>query len=89
MVWTQFHSRINGEWWLVCSDTGLETSCMGRCDFETRTISICSAIRERKLVDTVIHEALHASAPYLAEPEVERIATDLTGVFLSLLEAQK
>lgn len=48
----------------------------GLCDYDRSTITIY--LREVEDVFlTLIHEAVHASAPYLAEYEVDRISRDL------------
>lgn len=44
---------------------------------EKRSIFINRGLREGLLRDTLIHEALHAACPYLAEDTVGTVATEV------------
>lgn len=57
-------------------------SDLGRCwdkDRAARTglIEIRRSLRGLRLLEVLLHECLHASAPFLDEPAIDRIARDL------------
>jgi hypothetical protein len=52
----------------------------GDCDYETRTIRIDERISGTELLDTLIHELVHARWPDLLESSVEEFATMATEV---------
>lgn len=43
-----------------------------------KSILINKKLRGRALLDVLIHEAIHAMAPYLAEEAVEEMGTDIS-----------
>ena len=45
----------------------------GACDWAKRTISIHTPVPAKEMMATLTHEAIHATAPDLAESAVERI----------------
>jgi len=45
----------------------------GACDWARRTISIHTPVPPKEMMATLTHEAIHATAPDLAESAVERI----------------
>lgn len=45
----------------------------GACDWAKRTISIHTPVPPKEMMATLTHEAIHATAPDLAEAAVERI----------------
>lgn len=52
----------------------------GQCDYAAREIRICSTLSGLDLMDTLIHEVLHARWPDLSEDAVEELATTLAGI---------
>lgn len=52
----------------------------GECDYNTRTIRLCSSLAGIDLLDTLIHEVIHARWPDLSEEAVEEVATTLAVV---------
>ena len=52
----------------------------GDCDYAARTIRICSTLVGLDLLDTLIHEVIHARWPDLHEEAVEEVATTLAGI---------
>lgn len=45
----------------------------GACDWSRRTITIHTPVPAKELLATLVHEAIHATSPDLAEAAVERI----------------
>lgn len=52
----------------------------GDCDYATRTIRIHHTLSGTELMDTLLHEMIHARWPDLLESSVEEFAATLTGV---------
>lgn len=50
------------------------------CEERVIVIDVANAESEKDLMDTFIHETLHASCPRMSEAEVARVAGDLTTV---------
>lgn len=65
----------------------VEQSLMGDASFDTKVIRVCQDLRGRKLLDTFVHEALHAIYPYLAEVEVERGGTEMANALITFFES--
>lgn len=65
--------------WKIVRDQRLR-GCYGECDYGTRTIRICSSLVGLDLLDTLIHEVIHARWPDLHEDAVEEVATTLAGI---------
>jgi len=70
---------IGEQRWKISRDKRLRSDC-GQCDYGARTIRICSTLRGLDLLDTLIHEVIHARWPDLAEEAVEEVATTLAGI---------
>jgi hypothetical protein len=51
---------------------------LGQCDFNRGKIKVSKALRGLALMDTEVHEALHACFPDLCEEAVEESARDIT-----------
>ena len=56
----------------------------GDCCYDSRTIRIHSGSRGLSLLDTTIHEVIHAQHPDMPEEDVERRATELATVLWKL-----
>jgi hypothetical protein len=54
--------------------------CYGDCNYATRTIRIHHTLTGTELMDTLLHEMIHARWPDLLESSVEEFAATLTGV---------
>jgi len=52
----------------------------GECDYASRTITVCSTLHGIDLLDTLIHEVIHARWPDLSEEAVLEVATLLAHV---------
>lgn len=70
---------IGEQRWKICRQTRLRAA-YGDCNYTTRTIRVCSSLRGLDLLDTLIHEVIHARWPDLAEEAVEEVATTLAGI---------
>lgn len=69
---------IGDQRWKICRDRRLRGK-YGECDYGSRTIRICASLRGLDLLDTLIHELLHARWPDLHEQAVEEFAATLAG----------
>jgi hypothetical protein len=69
---------INGQRWKVrfCKLRGR----YGDCDYDTKTIRIHHTLTGRELMDTLLHELIHARWPDLLESAVEEFAETLAHV---------
>lgn len=52
----------------------------GRCDYNTRTIAIADTLVGVDLLDTLIHELIHARWPDLSEEAVAEFSETVSGV---------
>jgi len=52
----------------------------GHCDYATKTIRIHHTLTGTELMDTLLHELIHARWPDLLESSVEEFAATLTAV---------
>lgn len=69
---------INGERWKI--RRARLRRAYGECDYNTRTIRIHHTLVGTELMDTLLHELIHARWPDLQESSVEEFATTLTAV---------
>lgn len=74
---------INGERWKI--RRAKLRGKYGDCDYATRTIRIHHTLAGGELMDTLLHELIHARWPDLLESSVEEFAATLT----SVLEAER
>lgn len=70
---------IGDQRWKISRQTRLRTK-YGECDYGSKTIRICSTLRGLDLLDTLIHEVIHARWPDLHEEAVEEVASTLAGI---------
>lgn len=63
---------IAGERWKVV-ETRLRTA-YGVCDYESRTIKIAAGLSAEDLLDTLLHEVIHARWPDISEESVVEFA---------------
>lgn len=52
----------------------------GECDYDKKTIRIHHTLRGIELLDTLIHELIHARWPDLSEDAVEEFASTLAAI---------
>lgn len=70
---------IGDQRWKISRDRRLRTK-YGECDYGTRTIRVCASLSGVDLLDTLIHELLHARWPDLHEEAVEEFAATLAQI---------
>jgi len=69
---------INGERWTI--RRAKLRGVYGDCNYATRTIRIHHTLAGTELMDTLLHELIHARWPDLLESSVEEFAATLTAV---------
>lgn len=69
---------IGGQRWKVQWDQRLK-DCYGICDYDTRTIRLRAGMDLADLVDTILHEMIHARWPDLNEEAVSDFAETMSG----------
>lgn len=72
---------INGERWKI--RRAKLRGAYGDCNYATKTIRIHHTLAGTELMDTLLHELIHARWPDLLESSVEEFATTLTSVLAS------
>ena len=65
------------EWDLMFSRVDLGTDCIGVCLHDECRIIVQPELKGAELVDTVIHEALHAMLPDVREGVIDQTATSI------------
>lgn len=65
--------------WKIVRDKRLR-DCLGICDYDQRTIRVCVTLAGIDLLDTLIHELIHARWPDLSEDAVEEFASTLAAI---------
>lgn len=73
-------ARINGQRWRIDRSKKLLPKLYGRCDYSQRLISVCRSLSGVPLLDTLIHEVIHARWPDLSEEAVEEVASTLAAI---------
>lgn len=87
----EFKSRklkVNGKAWVIKAFDGLtppgETETMyGLCDYVQRVIWIRRNQTDAELLDTLIHEVLHAAVPHLGERDVAGAARTIARALIT------
>ena len=74
--------RLGGRLWTVAHETPL-SGTWGHCDHDRRRISVEPNAAPAMMLDTLIHEGLHACCPYLSEEVVGVTATELKDMLLA------
>lgn len=69
---------IGGQRWKVAWDCKLK-GCYGICDYATKTIKLRAGMDVADLVDTILHEMIHARWPDLDETAVCDMAETMSG----------
>lgn len=70
---------IGEQRWKITASKRLPTK-YGDCDYGTRRIRICSTVSGVDLLNTLIHEIIHARWPDLHEEAVAEVADTLAGI---------
>lgn len=89
MMRNETRQNINGRSWRVKLVTSRELprTVLGDCDTPPGPhplIRVRRALGARLLLDTIVHEVLHASLPQLSEEAVAQAATDIARVLFAL-----
>lgn len=75
---------IAGHLWRLIYTSMRRRNLCGLCDYETKTISICTSMQGIDELDTLIHECLHACQGFASEDHVAEVATTLATVLWQL-----
>lgn len=70
---------IGDQRWKIAWDANLRGDTYGVCDYESRTIHLRRGQNVADLVDTIIHEIVHARWPDLDESAVVDISETISG----------
>lgn len=68
---------FGGKRYRVRAQSAIRTPDLGECDFDRKHIAIPHDGDTVEELDTIIHEAIHASLPCIAEHEVTVTANDI------------
>lgn len=79
-----YRFKIAGQAWQWVYRSLRRRRLHGLCDYDTRTVSICTSVRDLEHLDVCIHEALHASQPFASEEHVAETAATLAGILWQL-----
>lgn len=74
--------KINGKEWTINYRKSIAGDRFGDSDHpdeDKPEIRICSKIKEKDMLDTEIHELLHANCSFLDEDVIEATATSIAG----------
>lgn len=80
-----FNCKIGGKIWRVkfVLSRDISRTAWGTCDWppgSRPSICIRASMRGTRMLDTLIHETMHAALPLLDEEAVRKTATDITRV---------
>jgi hypothetical protein len=71
---------IGGQLWAIAYKPMKRRNLCGLCDYESRTISICTSLEHLVELDTLLHELLHAAQGFASEDHVAEVATTLATI---------
>ena len=74
------HIKIAGRSWQLVYRSLKRRHLYGFCDYNTRTITICTSLADVDELDTLCHELLHACQGFASEDHVAEVATTLATV---------
>lgn len=75
---------IAGEPWKLVYKSLRRRKLCGLCDYDKRTITICTSLAGIDELDTIVHELLHACQGYASEDHVAEVATTLANILWRL-----
>jgi len=78
------HIKIAGQQWQLAFRSLKRRQLCGLCEYDKRTISICTGVSGLEELDTICHELLHACQGYASEEHVAEVATTLATVLWQL-----
>jgi Zn-dependent oligopeptidase len=76
----QRHIKIAGKPWRLVYRSLKQRHLCGLCDYNTRTITVCTSLADVDELDTLCHELLHACQGFASEDHVAEVATTLATV---------
>lgn len=76
--------RIAGQQWRLVRRSLKARRLCGLCDYEKRTISVCTSMAGVDELDTLCHELLHACQGFASEDHVAEVATTLATILWQL-----
>ena len=74
------HIKIAGRPWQLAYRSLKRRHLYGLCDYNSRTITICTSLADVDELDTLCHELLHACQGFASEDHVAEVATTLATV---------
>ena len=74
------HIKISGQPWQLVYRSLKRRNLCGLCDYNTRTIHVCTSLADVDELDTLCHELLHACQGFASEDHVAEVATTLATV---------
>lgn len=75
---------IGGQLWTLVYKSLKRRNLCGLCDYESKTISICTSMENLDELDTLCHELLHACQGFASEDHVAEVATTLATILWQL-----
>ena len=76
----KYEFKIDGKSWRGVYRSLKRRALHGLCNYDQKTVTICSSVKDVDRLDTEIHEALHALQGYASEEHVAEVATTLAGI---------
>lgn len=70
--------------WVYRSLRRTKPTTLGLCDWDAKTVTICSSCEGLERLDTELHEALHAMQGFASEDHTEQVATTLANILWKL-----
>lgn len=81
-----FRFIVNGsQWrWVYRSLRRIKPTTLGLCDWDAKTVTVCTSCEGIDRLDTELHEALHAMQGFASEEHTEQVATTLAQILWKL-----
>ena len=76
----KIEARLFDKIWTIERIPRVQDNRLGICYHEQQRIVYASKLKGRELLDTIIHEMLHALFPDEVEVRVDAMATDMMGI---------
>ena len=78
------HTILGGKRWKLRDVKSLPKGWLGECRYDTREVMMPLEGDTESEMNVIVHETIHASAPYLEEDAVEALATDIVKILWKL-----
>lgn len=79
-----FKFEIDGKPWKWVYKSLKKRGALGICDWDSKTVLICTSCEGLERMDTEIHEALHATQGFASEEHTSQVATTLAQILWKL-----